>query len=314
MSEPVVAEPLAILLTVGHDAALRRELAGAVRAMDPAHDPAIISGRAETLEADLDRVLATDRAGLAVVELHTADDIPPALDTVEALVEDEAAVLLGVLAIVDVRRFWEDFFTEDRGTARHLVAMIESASLVVLAGEEAEPADDRPAVEGFVRNLNPLAAVLPLESLAGLSLPELAEAIAEAEAAGDLADREEDDVPLAGETDAWGFNSFTWTTETPLDRGRFMALFENWPLEILRAHGVARFADGATAVLSVVRDTVAIDEYGGDDLHDHDHDESILPEGDEDALMDGESELAFVGQGMPVPALVAWLEACQAEE
>ena len=329
MSENAPLDPLAVLIVTGPDPALRSDLIDALGTTirEPGQELAIVAGDAETLDADLERVLAMEEAALAVIDLTEGDDPALVLDAVEPLVEDEAAVLLGVLAALDAARFWADFREGPSALARSLVSAIESASLVVLAnGAEASAAELR-ALEGLVRNLNPAAAVLGLEAVANLALPELAQVIAETEGGADggtaiaEAGADEDDGPLAGESDAWGFNSFTWSTETRLDRGRFMALFENWPVEVLRAHGVARFDDGATAVLSVVRDTVAIDEYGGDedgqghDDHHHDHDHEAELAGDEDvALGEDESEIAFVGIDMPVAALVGWLDACQVDD
>ncbi|MGC4192878.1 MAG: GTP-binding protein [Thermomicrobiales bacterium] len=314
MSESAT-DPLALLLVSGSDAGLRGDLIDAIRAMETAEgrDLAIVSGNAEALDDDLARVLAVDDIMLAVIELGDDDDPALVLDTVEPLVEDEAAMLIGALAAIDAGRFWHDFREGDANAARQLVAAIEAASLVALAHSQAADAESLRTLDGFVRNLNPTAAMLQMEDLARLSLPEISVVIAEAEAAGDES-ADSDDELLAGEVDAWGFNSFTWSTEMRLDRGRFLALFEHWPTEVLCAHGVARFADGATAVLSVVRDTVAIDEYDGDDHDDHDHAAEVELSGDEDLdLGEDESEIAFVGIGMPVADLVARLDACQIE-
>ncbi|MGC4105348.1 MAG: GTP-binding protein [Thermomicrobiales bacterium] len=318
MSENITIDPLAILLVSGKTADLRSGLIDAIQAMghDAERDLAVVPGNPETLENDLERVLALEEIAVAIVELDGDDDPAFALDAIEPLVEDEAAVLIGVLTTLDVAGFWTDFRDGDADTVRQLVADIESASLAVLVDGEETDGDAVRTTEGFVHNLNPAAAVLRLEALAGLTVPELAEAIAEAEAGDDAPMPDEDDESLAGEVDAWGFNSFTWTTETRLDRGRFMALFENWPVEVLRAHGVARFDDGATVVLSVVRDTVSIDEYDGDDPHDHDHDHGdhdheVALRDDEDLTLGAdESEIAFVGIGMPVADLVTRLDAC----
>lgn len=323
MSENVPIDPLAVLLVSGTDADCRADLIDAIQALDPDHDLAVIPGAAPALEGDLERVLAMDDVALAVIELGMDDDPALVLDTVEPLVEDDAAVLIGVLTALDAGRAWTEFRDGEATLAQHLVMGIESASLVVLMNSEGVPEDTMRMVDGLAHNLNPTAAVLRIEDLAGRTLPELAQAIAEADAIVDDTP-DEDEESLAGEVDAWGFNSFTWSTAVPLDRGRFMALFEQWPVEILRAHGVVRFTDGATAVLSVVRDTVAFDEYdeaghgddGHDHAHDHDHDhghEVELDGGTELDLGEDESELAFVGIDMPVADLVARLDACQAE-
>ncbi|MGN6482882.1 MAG: hypothetical protein ACTHMX_00630, partial [Thermomicrobiales bacterium] len=157
MSEPAPLDPLAILIVSGADAALRSDLLDAVQAMshDPAGDLAVIPGTADTLDADLDRVLAMEDVALAAIELDADDDPALVLDAVEPLVEDEAAVLLGVLAALDAAGFWAGFREGDAGTARRLVAAIEAASLVVLAKGDEAPDDAMRALEGFVHNLNP---------------------------------------------------------------------------------------------------------------------------------------------------------------
>lgn len=289
--------PTPIALVTGLRDDLRAAGIDALRAMTVNGPLLALSGNPETLVADL---AAAADAACTVIELDEIDEVGAILDTVEPYLANERFVLLGIVTMLDARHFWTDFSGGEPDEVQQLIAQIEAASLVLLTGEAAMPAETLHRVEGFVRNLNPTAVVLPGASLAAQTLDTLAAAI-DAAGSEESVDVDPDDEAIAGETDAWGFNSFTWTTESLLDGVAFLSLFEEWPSEILRAHGVVRMDDGGIVMVSAIRDLVTLDEY------------DELDEDDRQELGAEESELAFVGIDLPVSELVARLEACQIE-
>lgn len=288
--------PVPFILVTAMSPDLREAAIDALRTMVPAETLLVLPGTPETLESDL---AATHGAACVAVDLGTIDDADALLDMLEPHLTDDDSrfALLGILTMLDAEHFWAEFSGGDGEDVRQLIAQIESASLVVLARETAVPDNVLHRTEGFVRNLNPTAAVMPSTALATQTLATLAELIAAEEEESD--DVDPDEEALAGEIDAWGFNSFTWTTDSPLDRMAFLSLFEEWPSEILRAHGVVHMDDGGIVMISAIRDLVTLDEY------------DELDEDDARELGSEESELAFVGVDLPVSDLVARLEACQ---
>lgn len=205
--------PTPIALVTGLSDDLRAAGIDALRAMTVNGPLLALSGNPETLVADL---AAAPDAACTVIELDEIDEVGAVLDAIEPYLANERFVLLGIVTMLDARHFWTDFSGGEPDEVQQLIAQIEAASLVLLTGEAAMPAETLHRVEGFVWNLNPTAVVLPSASLAAQTLDTLAEAI---DAAGneDSIDVDPDDEAIAGETDAWGFNSFTWTTESLLD-------------------------------------------------------------------------------------------------
>lgn len=219
-----------------------------------------------------------------------------------------------IITVIDAATFWRDYernemLEDSEGNlmeaplAPLLVDQIEYTNIILLNKADQVTDDDLVRLDGYVRNLNPEAMIyrtvrgeINLDKVIGTGLYQYEGA----EEADDWDLNWNQDSGL-GEADEYGFTSFTWLSEIPLDETRFMALFDDWPDELMRTKGLVQFDDGRLAILSVVRNTMEIQYIDPVDAG--------LPQG-EDVLEP--TELIFIGRGVDAQALQLRLETCQA--
>lgn len=249
---------------------------------------------------DLDYVLI-EATGLAeplpIAQTFYMADLP-------ALVRLDA-----IITVVDGAAFWRDFARTDRiedtegnpveaPLAPLLVEQIEFSNIVVLNKAEVAAPGALDELEGFVRKLNP-EAQLHRASFGRLDPALLLDTGRYDYTLG--AGREDWEAEWSekgGEAEEYGFGSFVYRRAAPLDRDRFLALFDDWPDEIVRAKGFVNFAEPPLTIVSVVRDTVDLAELPPAEL------------GDSEDL--GGTELVFIGRGMRPEAIARRLDACLA--
>lgn len=214
-----------------------------------------------------------------------------------------------IVTVVDAANFWTDFEHSDTiedgegnlveaPLAPLLIDQLEYTNIVLLNKVDlAEPAHVD-SLEGFVRGLNPAARIY--RTVAGEISPELVHgaALYQYDLGPDFEGWDGSwETDGASETDEYGFASFTYRSAAPFQHERFLALFEEWPDEVLRAKGFVGLIDGDPMVISVVRDRVDIQVLEGY------ADEPVDPE----AM---ETEIVFIGRGMDVAEITGQLDAC----
>lgn len=231
--------------------------------------------------------------------------------------------LQSIVTVVDAANFWNDFSRTDTvedqdgqlisaPLAPLLVDQLEYTNVVVLNKTDLAAADDLAHLEGFVRGLNPTALIT--RAVHGHIDPELVQGIAryQYDLGPEFAGWDESwGMDVSSEADEYGFHSFTYRSTAPFLYDRFIALFEEWPDEVLRAKGFVTFVDHPPVVMSLVRDTVELQSL-------LDTEDPDLPYVDEDELEHGQTadeeiEVVFIGRGMNVEEIVEALDACRAE-
>lgn len=218
-----------------------------------------------------------------------------------------------IVTVIDAANFWTDYERDDliedgegnpvqAPLAPLLVDQIEYTNIILLNKTDLASPEQLDRLDGYVRNLNPEAAVhrtmrgeIDLTLVLGTGIYEYEGA----ELAEDW-DLNWNQDSTTGEADEYGFTSFTWLSHIPLDEEQFMNLFEDWPDGIMRCKGVVQFDSGHLALVSVVRDSL--------DLQLLEPVDAGLPEG-EDILEI--NELIFIGRGVSATAMQDRLEACQ---
>jgi G3E family GTPase len=109
----------------------------------------------------------------------------------------------------------------------------------------------------------------------------------------------------AAAADEYGFNTFTYGTGGRFRHDAFMALFDDWDVRILRAKGFVRFSAHPPTLISVVRDALEIQVFT--DEAEIEDDDASTAKSDWD---EPETEIVFIGQGMPAEQLITRLDAC----
>lgn len=218
-----------------------------------------------------------------------------------------------IITVVDAATFWHDYERNatmedgngdptDAPLAPLLIDQIEYTNILLLNKTDLATPTEIDRLEGFVRNLNPEATVyrvehgnIALEQVlgTGLYMYDGAEEVED----WDLNWNQDTSV---GEADEYGFTSFTWLSEIPLDTGRFMLLFEDWPDGLMRTKGAVQFDTGDLAIVSVVRTNLDIQYLEPIDSG------SLNDESEFDT-----TELIFIGRGVSATEMQDRLEACQ---
>ena len=161
-----------------------------------------------------------------------------------------------IITVVDSSSFWIDYerndlIEDDEGNlveaplAPLLIDQVEYTNIVLLNKTDLVNDEDLARLDGFVRNLNPEATVhrtvrgqIDLSNVLGTG-----SYIYEGAEETENWDLNWNQVTSVGEADEYGFTSFTWISEVPLTELAFVALFEDWPDELMRTKGVVQFDD-----------------------------------------------------------------------
>lgn len=256
--------------------------------------------------SDLDHIVIESTGigePLPIAQVFHMDDMPDLYNLEE------------IVTVIDAATFWKDYernemLEDSEGNPMEaplgplLVDQIEYTNIILLNKIDVADTESLNRLDGFVRNLNPEATVyrtirsdIDLANVLGTGLYQYEGA----EEAEDWEVNWNQDTSL-GEADEYGFTSFTWLSETPLDEGRFMALFDDWPDQLMRTKGVVQFDNGRIAILSVVRNSMEVQYIDAIDAG--------LPEGEDVFEL---TELIFIGRGVNVEEMQQRLEAVQAE-
>lgn len=238
---------------------------------------------------------------LPIAQVFHMDDMP------------DRYLLQEIVTVIDAANFWTDYERSDliedaegnpvqAPLAPLLVDQIEYTNIILLNKTDLASDDQIERLQGYVRSLNPEAVVyrtrrgeIDLNLVLGTGLYEYEDA----ELAEDW-DLNWNQDTTTGEADEYGFVSFTWLSQIPLDETRFMDLFEDWPDGIMRCKGVVQFDTGHLALVSVVRNSL--------DLQMLEPVDAGLPDGEDIYEI---TELIFIGRGISATDMQDRLEACQ---
>ena len=222
-----------------------------------------------------------------------------------------------IITLVDASTFWADHERSDMiedadgnpvmaPLAPLLVDQLEYTNIVLLNKTDLASPEDLVRLEGYVHSLNPEALILRTDHCLVDPAMVFGTDRYNYEDAEEAPGWEENwDFDGAGEADEYGFNTFTYLNPTPLRYDAFMALFDDWPDQVLRAKGLVLFADHPPVMISVVRDNLDLQILG--------------EEGDDPELIaeflgpDPLSEIVFIGRNMPVETICDRFDACKAE-
>ncbi|MCO5225793.1 MAG: GTP-binding protein [Thermomicrobiales bacterium] len=255
---------------------------------------------------DLDHVIIESTGigePLPIAQVFHMDDMP------------ERMRLQEIITLIDAATFWRDYERDDMledadgnpmrlPLAPLLVDQIEYSNILLLNKVDLASPEELGRLEGFVRNLNPEAQIhrterglIDLDVVLGTELYEYEGA----ELAEDW-DLNWNQETNASEADEYGFTSFTWLSQIPLDEDRFMDLFEDWPDGLMRTKGVVQFDSGRLAIVSVVRDSLDLQMLEAVDAG--------LPDGEDVFEV---TELIFIGRGVAAEEMQQRLEHCQSK-
>ena len=322
------SDPIPFFLVVGREAANRKAVDQALRAMVPDANVDTVAGDSPSLDDALAYLLDQDACEFIVIDIPGQVDPHAFFESIGPYVDDGDLSLVAMITVLDAARFWPDFRDGDADTVQALVGTIEAATIVVLANTIGMAPEEALSVEGFAHGLNDLATVLRLEQMRQMSLDDLV-ALALRAFGGDdgtATPAAVRTVVPTGGADTGGFSTFTWNTNARLDRERFQALLGTLPSEILRVKGRVRFPDAVTAEVSVIGTVVQVDEFSDEEARAVDEEMEAAVRGafdDEDIPWEDEDEalqifedgtlLIFVGRAMNSDDLAARLHACQVE-
>lgn len=278
---------------------------------------------------DLDAVLVESTgigSPMPIAQTFYMEDLP------------ELVRLDSVVTVVDSSKFWQDYVREDliedaegnevmSPLAPLLVEQLEFTNVVLLNKADKAAAEELDRLESFVRALNPSARLY--RSVFGEVDPALIldtglydyEAGMTAEGWEEAWEQEN----VKGEADEFGFTSFVYRQERPLDWRTFLGLFEGWPPAVLRAKGFVAFADHNPVLLSLAGQDLSLEELAQagklspeaaaalslEELHAYREAWEAQGPAKADA---GPTELVFIGRGMDEAELRRMLDGCIAKK
>jgi len=219
-----------------------------------------------------------------------------------------------IITVVDAVSFWNDFGRSDMiededgnlvdsPLAPLLVDQLEFTNVVLLNKADAVSSDDLDRLQAFVQQLNPLAQVHRTEfgklDPAQLIDTKLFDYTSALEEEG----WEDEWVKDGSEAEEYGFHTFVYQQTELLRWEPFLALFEEWPDEVLRAKGFVAFADHVPVILSLAGGSLELQGLLG------------LEEAEIEDDVDLEvTEIVFIGRGMDTGELGRRLDSCVALE
>ncbi|GAB4484099.1 MAG: zinc metallochaperone GTPase ZigA [Anaerolineales bacterium] len=217
-----------------------------------------------------------------------------------------------IITVVDAVNFWDIYNSEGERLnadgeivteplAPLLVDQLEFTNIVLINKTDLADPDDVTNLEAFIRQLNPDARLH--RTVHGQVDPSLLietglynyERGAEAEN-WDL----EWNQP-SSEVDEYGFSSFAFRSETPLDWEAFDRFLSS-PIydRVIRSKGIAFFANHNPVIISQAGGLCELEE--------------LEPLADSSPDDDETTELVFIGQGLPKAEILSALQNCQAQD
>lgn len=236
---------------------------------------------------------------MPIAQAFFMDDVP------------ERVRLDSIITVVDAAAFWNDFnrsdiIADENGElvesplAPLLIDQLEFTNVVLLNKSDLVTTDELDRLDGFVRQLNPDAQIH--RSVHGRVDPSLFIDVRlfDYEVALGAEGWDEEWVQDGSEAEEYGFHTFVYHQACPMEWNHFLALFEEWPDEVLRAKGFVVFADDPPVILSLAGGSVHLEAL-----------ESLEDDHEPGTDLDS-TEIVFIGRGMPVDELRDRLDACVA--
>ncbi len=254
-------------------------------------------------ELDLDYILLVESVGirepLAIAQTFYMEDLP------------ERVRLDSIITVVDAEAFWsqwerKDVVEDEEGhpveqpLAPLLADQLEFTSIVLLNKADRVSPEELDRLESFVRALNPYARIY--RTVRGQIDPDklLHTGLYDYERGMAHPAWEEGLNKPSSEVEEYGFQSFVFRSETPLDPEAFERFLEDWPPKVVRAKGWVVFAEGVPMALSQASQQLILEpllpHLSPEELA------SLPPEAAEryrhdlEALRGMPTELVFIGQ------------------
>jgi len=180
------------------------------------------------------------------------------------------------------------------------VDQLEFTNIVLINKIDLADPDDVTNLEAFVHQLNPDARLH--RTVQGQVDPSLliGTGLYDYERGAEAENWELEWNQPSSEVDEYGFSSFAFRSETPLDWEAFDR-FLNSPIydRVIRSKGIAFFADHNPVIISQAGGLCEVEE--------------LEPLGDSAPDDDETTELVFIGQGLPKAEILSALENCKAQ-
>jgi len=222
---------------------------------------------------------------------------------------EEVVRLDSIITVVDAVNFWSIYNSEGERLdtdgqvvteplAPLLVDQLEFTNIVLINKTDLAEPDDVTNLEAFVRQLNPDAHIY--HTVHGQVDPFLLinTGLYDYERGAEAQNWDLEWNQPSSEVDEYGFGSFAFRSETPLD-WRSFEVFLNSPVydRVMRSKGIVFFADHSPVILSQAGglcEIEVLEPLEGSAVH-----EEIET-----------TELVFIGQGLPKAEILSALEAC----
>jgi G3E family GTPase len=217
-----------------------------------------------------------------------------------------------IITVVDAVNFWEVYNSEGERLdangeivteplAPLLVDQLEFTNIVLLNKTDLADADDLANLEAFVRQLNPDARLY--RTVHGQIDPSLLinTGLYDYERGAEAENWELEWNQPSSEVDEYGFSTFAFRSETPLDWEAFNRFLDS-PIydQVIRSKGIVFFTNHNPVIISQAGGLCEVEE--------------LEPLGDSAPDDDETTELVFIGQGLPKAEILSALEKCQAQK
>jgi G3E family GTPase len=216
-----------------------------------------------------------------------------------------------IITVVDAVNFWNIYNSDGERLdadgeivteplAPLLVDQLEFTNIVLINKTDLADPDDIANLEAFIRQLNPDARIH--HTIHGQVDPSalIDTGLYNYERGAEAENWDLEWNQPSSEADEYGFGSFAFRSETPLDWQTFDR-FLGSPIydRVIRSKGIAFFTDHNPVILSQAGGLCEVEE--------------LEPLGDSVPDDDETSELVFIGQGLPKAEILSALENCRAQ-
>ncbi len=216
-----------------------------------------------------------------------------------------------IITVVDAYNFWNQYHSEGEAEdedgnpttqplAPLLVDQLEFTNIVLINKADLAPADDVAQLETFIRQLNPSARIHRTVRAEIDPALLINTGLYDYERGAEAENWDVEWNKPSSEVEEFGFISFVYHSSTPLRWDVFEAFLESDIFnQITRSKGIVFFDDHNPLILNQAGGLCEIEELEPFDPAEESPDESQ------------DTELVFIGQGLPKAEILAALVACQ---